>query len=67
MLPQNDRFPTLQDRFRLDDARGCGEHEARVKASLVSGDWGWVDELPEPVESRVCDLPEHLADDRRAA
>lgn len=49
-MPRDDRFSTTPDQFRLDDARGCGDHEDRVQASLVSGDWGWVDQLPEPGE-----------------
>lgn len=53
MLPRNDRFQPTPDQFRPDDAVGCGEHEARVEASLVSGDWGWVDQLPEPDERRA--------------
>lgn len=52
-MPRDDRFSTTPDQFRLDDARWCGADEARVQASLVSGDWGWVDQLPEPDERKA--------------
>lgn len=40
------------DSFRTEDALGCGEHAERVTLSLVTGDWGWVDQLPEPASER---------------
>jgi hypothetical protein len=36
--------------LRLEDALGCPDAE-RVLESMRTGDWGWVDRLPEPLES----------------
>lgn len=52
-MPQNDLFPSTPDRFDLDDVLTCREHRERVESSLLSGDWGWVDDLPEPGERKA--------------